>query len=143
MGKIPRERAERIVAGLAKRVDEVNGNPDYVYGISAAVVFGSYVRRESFLGDVDIAVRLERRAKDQNEHERCEKARIALAHENGRRFQNFVVQLFWPEEEVLLYLKARTRRLNPHSFDEFICRKQDNTVAYEALRGNLSALLER
>src|SRR5258707_8737011 len=28
MGRIPRERAERIVAGLAERVDEVNGNPD-------------------------------------------------------------------------------------------------------------------
>src|SRR6266478_7460591 len=135
MGKIPRERAERIVAGLAKRVDEVNGNPDYVYGVSAAVVFGSYVRRESFLGDVDVAVQLGRKA-DGQEHKRREQARIALAHENGRRFQNFVVQLFWPEEEVLLYLKARTLGLNLHSFDEFICMKKDKTFAYEVLRGN-------
>src|SRR6266436_5693515 len=136
MGKIPRERAERIVAGLAKRVDEVNGNPDYVYGVSDAVVFGSYVRREPFLGDVDIAERLERRAKDQNEHERCEKARIAVAHENGRRFQNFVDQLFWPEHEVFLYLKARTRGLSLHSFDEFIrCMRKDKKFAYEVLRG--------
>ncbi len=142
MGRIPRERAERIVAGLAKRVDEVIGNPDYVYGISAAVVFGSYVRRESFLGDVDIAERLERRAKDQNEHERCEKARIAVAHENGRRFQNFVDQLFWPEHEVFLYLKARTRGLSLHSFDEFICMKKDKKFGYEVLRGNLATIAE-
>lgn len=57
--KMPRTKAEPILAGLVKRVEEVNVKAHYSFRIPTVIVYGSYVRGEAFLSDVDIAVDLE------------------------------------------------------------------------------------
>jgi hypothetical protein len=59
LSKMPRRRAEPILAGLLRRVEEVNATPHYLFRIPTVIVYGSYVRGEAFLSDVDIAVDLE------------------------------------------------------------------------------------
>lgn len=41
MGKIPRAKAQQIINGLMDRVEEVNLVADYLYRISAVILFGS------------------------------------------------------------------------------------------------------
>jgi hypothetical protein len=59
LSKVPRGRAEPILAGLLKRVEEVNATSHSLFRIPTVIVYGSFVRGEAFLSDVDIAVDLE------------------------------------------------------------------------------------
>jgi hypothetical protein len=59
LSKMPRGRAESILAGLLRRVEAVNATPHYLIRIPTVIVYGSHVRGEAFLSDVDIAVDLE------------------------------------------------------------------------------------
>src|ERR1700730_11228333 len=61
VNKMPRAKAEQIVAQLMKRVGEINANAEYVYRVSTVIVFGSYARGEPLLSDVDIATELKRK----------------------------------------------------------------------------------
>src|ERR1700694_1718871 len=59
VSKMPHTRAAQIVAGLLKRVEEVNVNAEFMYRVPTVIVYGSYVRGELHVSDVDIAVDLE------------------------------------------------------------------------------------
>jgi hypothetical protein len=56
--KMPRTKANQIIVSLLKRVEEANAM-DFAYRIPTVIVYGSYVRGETFRSDVDIAVELE------------------------------------------------------------------------------------
>lgn len=48
VSKMPRAKAEPILAGLVKRVEEVNVTAHYLFRIPTVIVYGSYVRGEAF-----------------------------------------------------------------------------------------------
>ena len=54
-----------------------------------------------------------------------------------------VEHLYWPEREVMLHLKARTRGLSLHSMDDFVCMREDNNFAYKILIGNADRIAEQ
>lgn len=62
---------------------------------------------------------------------KAEQKKTAYAIHNGRNFSNFVEQLFWPQTEVLKYLKSRSRSISIHTTDDQILKKVDFKVIYE------------
>jgi predicted nucleotidyltransferase len=66
VSKMPHTRAAQIVAGLLKPVEEVNANAEFMYRVPTVIVYGSYVRGELHVSDVDIAVDLEAKSGSTN-----------------------------------------------------------------------------
>jgi hypothetical protein len=80
--KMPRTKANQIIVSLLKRV-EVAHAMDFAYRIPTVIVYGSYVRGETFLSDVDIAVELEGKWDSDGERNRHEKERIKFVSFTG------------------------------------------------------------
>jgi predicted nucleotidyltransferase len=139
---MPRAKADQIVAELLDRVQEVNASAEYVFHVSTVIVYGSYVRGEPLLSDVDIAFHLTPKW-PQDEQKRKEEERIEIAFENGRSFSNFCEQLFWPEREVRLHLKRRTRGLSLHPLDDFMGMEKHENFAYKVLLGDEVRIAEQ
>ena len=127
---MPRTKANQIIVALLKRVEEANAM-DFAYRIPTVIVYGSYVRGETFLSDVDIAVELEGKWDSDEERDSREKQRIKFAFASGRTFSNFIDELSWPKYEVQRYLKARTRGLSVHPLDDFIRMQKDKNLRIE------------
>jgi hypothetical protein len=93
LSKMPRGRAEPILAGLLRRVEEVNATPHYLFRIPTVIVYGSYVRGEALLGDVDIAVDLEpkwERASKEFEVQSKKRVNVAQAKEGGSQISSSI-----------------------------------------------------
>jgi len=142
VSRMPRMRADRIVADFMERVQEVNANPEYMYRIPTVVVYGSYVRGEPTLGDVDVAVDLEAKCDSAHAREWSEK-RVQAALARGRSFSSFEDILGWPEAEVMLHLKARTRGLSLQRLNHFVAMEKDKLFVYEVLFGDAARLAEQ
>lgn len=139
VSKMPRKRGDRIIADLLKRVREINANRDYLFQIPTLIVYGSYVRGEEFISDVDIAFDLRPKwERGTDQYKEVFDQRIRLARVNGRRFGNIVEELYWPEKEVLLHLKRRVANLSIHRVDDFfaIAKERDSRFAYKVLLGD-------
>lgn len=114
---VTRATAERALAQLMERVVEVNTSDRYVYRVSKLVVFGSYLSNRPDLGDVDVAYELKPRFSGEEFERRCN-ASSRRALRAGRQFKGFLDQLFWPNQEVVLFLKSRSRVLSLHSLEQ-------------------------
>jgi len=115
---ISKTTADRVLRGFVERIRKANSNRRFLYTITAAVVFGSAVSEAKELGDVDVAVRLERKTMDWETHVQLSYERVWQARRNGRRFRNITEQVFWPTIEIRNFLKSRTRQLNIHEIAE-------------------------
>jgi hypothetical protein len=115
---ISRTTAHRVLQGFVQRVRKVNSNRSFLFTITAAVVFGSAASDAEELGDVDVAVRLERKVDDWETHVRLSYDRVWEARRRGKQFRNITEQVFWPAIEIRNFLKSGTRQLNIHEFDE-------------------------
>jgi hypothetical protein len=140
--RMPRSKADAMLADFLKRVQEVNSHAEYIYRVSTVIVSGRYARGEDTLGDLDIFCGLEPRFAA-SDRENAEQVRIDAAWREGRRFSNMVDELYWPEHEVRLHLKARTRGLSLHSLDEFFRMEKDKRFAYKVLIGDLDTITAR
>ncbi len=58
---ITRAKAETIIAAFLQRVESINQRPELLERVREVRVFGSYLGESDELGDVDMAVRTERR----------------------------------------------------------------------------------
>jgi len=131
-----------MLTDFLKHVSEANENPEYVYAVDTVIVSGSYARGEDTLGDLDIFCGLEPRFAS-TDREAAHERRIEAAYANGRRFSNIVEELYWPEQEVRLCLKARTRGLSLHGLDEFFKMEKDKDFAYKVLIGDAAKIAAR
>jgi flagellar biosynthesis regulator FlaF len=77
------------------------------------------------------------------EFEAQSQKRVEFAQAKGRRFSNIVEYLYWPEREVMLHLKARTRCLSLHSMHDFARMRKDDNFAYKVLIGNADRIAEQ
>ena len=59
------------------------------------------------------AVHLSPKATDVGERWRQRAERVAEARKSGRRFRNSSDEDNWPKDEIFMFLRARTRTLNP------------------------------
>jgi len=115
---ISRATAEKILDGFMQRVRAVNSNPDYLAEVTGVIVFGSFLSQGEELGDVDVGIQLEWKPSDAETFKQRAEARRKLAQEQSRQFRNVTDWAIWPNTEVRLFLKSRTRQLSIHDFRE-------------------------
>lgn len=129
---ISRAKADLLLQELLERVREVNRSKEYVYKVVKVGVFGSYLTNASVLGDLDVAVALERKAMGNTYMELCKK-RIAIAFKKGRRFNNYIEELDWPRREVLMHLSTRKKGLSMHiEGDDEVLKKATLKIVYQS-----------
>lgn len=100
---IPRAKAEGELSAFLARVAEINASERFLCRVEAVVLFGSLLDPGvEHVNDVDVAVTIRLKPTNANV------AELSLAHAraSGRRFARFTDEVFWPELEVRLYLKA-------------------------------------
>jgi hypothetical protein len=59
--RFDRATAERYVAELLDRADAINANPDLLCRVKRIVAYGSFIRKDADLGDIDLVAELERK----------------------------------------------------------------------------------
>jgi hypothetical protein len=104
---IHRKTAERILAEFMERVHAVNATPEISLSSRWSDLFGSFLSDVEQLGDVNVAVNLESKARGEVEFQKWSRARRSAARAKGRSFPTIVEQTYWPKEEIYLQLKAR------------------------------------
>jgi DNA-binding MarR family transcriptional regulator len=127
---VRRKVAEKRLAELIERMQQVENDENYLYRVQWAAVFGSFLTDKELLGDVDIYFKLERKISDGDEFIRMNQERVAKAERKGRHFSTYIEQLCWSYDEVKLFLKSRSRTLELHYEDPVI-----NQVKYQIIFG--------
>lgn len=109
-----RRTAERKLADFLARVHRINEDDYYLYRVKKVIVFGSYLTGVERVNDIDVAIDLIHRWQDLDEQRALHDARVHEAMRNGRHFGNINQEVSWPEKEVLLALKGRSRGISLH-----------------------------
>jgi len=112
-----RRTADRALAALLLRVGHVNEDDYFLYRVDRMGVFGSYLANAELLGDVDIAIRLIPKDRNQARREQRFAERVEAAQAAGRRFGGVFQELQWPLRETLLFLKHHSQTLAFHDWD--------------------------
>ena len=126
-----RDAAERKLTEFLGRVRLINRDDHYLYRVKKVLVFGSYLTAAVRINDIDVAVELAHRSQDLDKHRTLRDARILEAMRGGRQFGNISEEVSWPETEVLLALKARSRAISLHTADDAILQRADSRVVFE------------
>src|SRR5207248_2289196 len=58
---LSRTDADRLLKEFLIRVGIVNNDPSWLYRVGKVVIFGSYLKSQEWVGDIDLAIRLDRR----------------------------------------------------------------------------------
>jgi len=124
--RIPRAKADEMVAELIERARAINANSELLHWVLELRAFGSYITTSPDLGDVDIAFQLERRPVEGNWIEANRKR--AVASGKHVRWPN---DLTYGGQEVLLLLKGRNQHLTLHEVEELDRLKFETRVTYQ------------
>ena len=115
---IHRSTAAKALQAFLERVGDVNRDAYYLYRVRSVVLFGSYLSGGPLLNDVDVAVMVVAKTSNPDERHRLDRERISAALRDGRRFSNIVQEISWPQTEVWLKLKSRSRALSLHDLKD-------------------------
>jgi len=126
-----RSIARRKLAEFLERVGRINEDDYYLYRVKKVLVFGSYLTGAERINDIDIAIELAHRWQDPDKHKALHDARVQEARRNGRRFGNISEEVSWPETEVLLALKAKSRAVSLHPTNDRILERSDCRTMFE------------
>ena len=129
---VSRQSAEKTMSEFLHRVQQVNSNTRFLYGVRKVIVFGSFLSDAPFVGDLDLAVDLCPKEKDPRKHSELIRARANEATSCGRRFRDYVEALRFAEQEVMMFLKARTRTLQLTCCDDGVLDITESRVIYES-----------
>ena len=108
---LKRDTAADKLDEFLERAAAVNHDPHYLYAVKRAVLYGPYLNPEARLRNVDIAVELAPREKNKTKHEERVKRRAEEAAAAGKRFTSFAARRNWGRQEVLDFLKSRSRTI--------------------------------
>jgi hypothetical protein len=81
---ITRAKAESIVAAFLQHVEKINERQELLERVCEVRVFGSYLEAREYLGDVDIALRIERKGSSGKEWRR---ESLRRADQSGHKFR--------------------------------------------------------
>jgi predicted nucleotidyltransferase len=134
--RLSRSVADRLLKEFLVRVGIVNDDPSWLYRIGKVVIFGSYLKGQEWVGDIDVAIRLDRRAEFAERWPEMLLAKAEVAANRGRRFRGFLDRLAWPETEVRRYLRGGVRWLSLHDWtkEEPWLQHAAHTVLFEEER---------
>jgi hypothetical protein len=137
---VPRQSAEKTLTEFLSRVRQVNCDSRFLYEVRKVVVFGSFLSDAPFVGDLDLAVDLCPKERDSRKHSELIRARANEAASSGRRFRNFVGGFRFAEDEVLMFLKARSRILQLTRCDDGVLNIAESLVIYESPAQNPASM---
>jgi hypothetical protein len=138
--RIHRETATRAIEGFMMRVNEVNTSPQFTCKVTEVALFGSYLGDKPKLGDMDIAVNLERKDVTGDRPEQ------AIARATGPASLSWLAATGWPETQVMRHLKNRQPCIGLMDMDEMVEMIHQLTPAkfkFDMLLGDRNAILER
>ena len=113
---ISRVQAELLLKSFLVRVRSLNSDKSELYRVGKVVIFGSYLTNAERVGDIDLAIRLDRRPEFAEGWPEALLTRADAAANRGRRFRGFLERLAWPETEVKRYLRGGARALSLHNW---------------------------
>ena len=128
---VSRRTAEKKLSEFMNRVHQVNAYSRFLYMVRKVILFGSFCTDALSVGDLDLAVDLDRKEPDGEKHAEMVLAHAEEAARNGRRFSNFVERICFAELEVKLFLKARSRIIQLTDSDDGILKIAECRVIYE------------
>ncbi len=128
---LTRRTAQKKLAEFLERVRAVNANEDFVYRVQRVLVFGSYLTEKERINDIDVAIELISRYNDPDRRQAAMQARICQAYKAGRQFSSLMDELEWPDKEVLLFLKSRSRAISLHTTDDAILKQAQSQIVFE------------
>ena len=115
---IYRKTGDRVLEQFLERVHTVKATSKYLYCIETVVLFGSMLSDVERLGDVDVAIDLQPKVTEETSFQEWCMARRRVAAAEGRSFSTTFEWATWPKLEILLLLKARSRSLSLHEFQQ-------------------------
>ncbi len=128
---ITRQKADCIVEEFMARVREVNSNKKYVYKVDKVLLFGSYIRPDATeLNDVDIAVEIIHKFDNPDIRQKKNDEYIKAAIRSGRRFNDWLDQMFCPEVDVKKFLKNRSRYISLHPMHDEVLKITETKQIY-------------
>jgi len=128
-----RRTAESALRQFMERLHRVNASSEYVYRVKSAVLFGSMLSEAERLGDVDIAIELSPKVDEEADFRQWCDRRRQVAQDVGRSFGSTFDWVVWPKTEVFHVLRARSRTLSLHEWDQ-VARMPE--VRYRVLWGD-------
>jgi len=129
-----RATAACLLVKLLERIEILNADDRFLARVSRAIVFGSYLQSTERLGDVDVAIELVPRCGDLHRLTAANEQRVKEEQASGRRFSNLVDQLFWWQQEAMLFLRNRKRGLSLQPYGAI--RKVVDTSAHRLIFGD-------
>lgn len=128
---INKTKADKLFKEFMERVEEINSNDYYLYKVTKIVLFGSYIDPEKTdYADIDIAFKINRKAKSTKEFLKLDEQRIKEAEMAGKSFTSFFDELGYTERVVLHKLKNRCRYISLHPIDDDILKISKTKQVY-------------
>ncbi|MEW6641714.1 MAG: hypothetical protein AB1586_14515 [Pseudomonadota bacterium] len=111
--RMTRAAAEALLQKTLERIAKINSDPELLHYITEVRVFGSYLTDIDDLGDLDLAIKLQRRRVKGEWVKACHD----LADKSGKRL-SFFQRLTYPETEIRRRIKSRQPRISLHETGE-------------------------
>jgi hypothetical protein len=127
---ITRKTADRALADLLARVQQVNTIAEYLYSVDRVILFGPYLTRPERVKDVDVAIGLAPKERDPEELERLVREDAKRAETAGKRFKSFADRREWGRNKVRQFLKSRSRAIALNDIAQFVL-EQPHEVLFE------------
>jgi predicted nucleotidyltransferase len=127
---VTRKTAERVFSEFMERVKRVNSDPYFLYKVTKVIIFGSYLTDALRINDLDAAIELTPKEEDPQLRMEQFQQHSLEAERKGRNFDTFVDKIGWPETEVKLFLKSRSRTLSLHPINDKIIDMADHKIVF-------------
>ena len=129
--KVKRQTADRIYAEFLDRIKSVNDDPYYLYKVTRVVVFGSYMSDAPSVSDIDIAVEVMQKEKDQATHFQLCLARVSELRASGHTSRSSFDYLYMPYNEVIRRLKSRKATLSIQTYAEAVLQVPGHRIVFD------------
>lgn len=123
-----RATADRVLNNLLYKIKEANKRNDFIYKVTKAVLFGSYINStKEKIGDLDIAIYVEIKDKSIPEIEQNQ----IRAREKSYGLPT-ILQFIYGKEEVFRFIKDRKRILELHDgiMVDYESKRRNEPISY-------------
>lgn len=121
-----RSGAERLLSELVQRAKLINADDGWAYRVDTLAVFGSFAKGAERPNDVDVACKLVPRWNGEAQREAEQRRREV----HISQFRSIVHCVYWPQHEIVRFLKARSRGLSIHAWDDLILKQDKHEVIF-------------
>jgi hypothetical protein len=126
---IKRETAKRILKEIVQRAEKINASPDtkFMYFVSKILVFESYLTEKERLGDIDIAIDIEKRWETDKDYNRLLNAVCGNNKVSGDS------RVLYPYQKIITTLRNRGKSLSFHPIEEIVRGKFPHKIIFERI----------